>query len=343
MRFTWKVGVSICCAGLICGLTGWQRYRMWTSSQRLALAAAAYRLKAEQGDAGAEFELSKMYFYGTGVKQDYAVALRWARMAADHGFAMADSAIGSWYYHGLGVPQDYSEAFRWYTSAATKGDAQGEYGLGYMYRHGLGIQQDDRQAAIWIRKSADQGYPRAESEIGYLYQKGYGISQDDVQAVNWYRKAAVQGDAAAESSLAFMEFYGIGTPENRLDANQWFHKAAEQGDSYARKTLGIVWLGMTTTQLALTAVQVIGGLLLLIGSLTTQHHITRFQSKRALLAGCLCLLSAGIWWYSYNHYALRSFNGGLNAFSLFRVLFDFVMILLLVNVLRGAKKPDTPS
>jgi len=338
MRFTWKIAISICCGFLVCGLVVWQGYRLKTRARGTSRAVEACRLRAEQGDSKAELDLGKMCFFGTGIQQDYAEAFRWVRKAADRGFAPADSALGSWYYHGLGVTQDYNEAFRWYSAAAGKGDAAGEYGLGYMYRHGLGTKQDDQSGIGWIRKSAEQGYARAECELAYLYRKGYGLPQDYAQAAVLYRRAADQGDAEAESGIGFMEFYGYGVAENRRDATLWFHKAAEQGDQYARSALGIVFLGMSTTQLIFLVTQIVGGLLLLVGSLLSQQNQMRFRSRTAPLAGFLCLISAGIWWYGYNHYAIRLSNGGLNVFTLLKYLLGAVTIALLVRVLRGEKK-----
>lgn len=343
MRFAWKILLTICCAFLLCGLAGWQVYRLRAHTLKLSQAAEASRKQAEHGDANAQLELSRMYFYGTGLPQDYAEAFRWARKAADQGSASADSAIGSWYYHGLGAPQNYTEAFYWYTIAAAKGDAAGEYGLGYMYRHGLGIRQDDKEAVGWIRKSAEQGYARAQCELGYLYRNGYGVPQDYAQAAAWYRRAADQGDAEAESGIGFMEFYGYGVTENRREATQWLHKAAEQGDAYARNALGIFWLGMTAVQFLLFLVQVAAGLTLLISSVIPLQNRAYFRSNKALWAGFLCLVSAGIWWYGYNHYSIRSFNGGLNAFTSFKLLLDLFMIILLVGVLLGARKQSLNS
>ena len=112
MKATGKTVVWSCCVALVCVIVGWRSYRYWANSQRLSEAAKACQLQASRGDAKAEYELSKMYFYGNGVRRNYVEAFRLAHMAADQGFATADGAIGSSYYYGLGVPKDYSEAFR---------------------------------------------------------------------------------------------------------------------------------------------------------------------------------------------------------------------------------------
>lgn len=334
MTLTRKIWISICGAGLICALAIGLHFRFRAHSRQLR-AAHALQLQAEHGDSNAELELSRKYFSGTGVSQDYSQALLWAQKAADHGSANAAAAIGSWYYHGLGVSQNVSEAFHWYGVAAAEGDAAGEYALGYMYRHGLGTKQDDQEALGWIRKSAQQGYARAECELGYLYRKGDGVPQDYTQAAYWYRRAADQGDSEAESGIGFMEFYGYGVPQDRREAALWFHKAAEQGDEYARGALGIVWLGMTLRQLVFFVVQIACGLLLLISFFLPIQHRAKYRSKLAPWAGCLSWISAVIWWYGYNHYALRSSDRGLNAFTTSKFILDAIIIVLLVQVLRG--------
>ena len=69
-------------------------------------AAKWYRLAAEQGDASAQVELSRMYRDGVGVTQDYAEAARWLRAGAEQGDAYAQSLLGSAYSLGSGVPKD---------------------------------------------------------------------------------------------------------------------------------------------------------------------------------------------------------------------------------------------
>ncbi|MDS4057067.1 MAG: tetratricopeptide repeat protein [Candidatus Contendobacter sp.] len=64
------------------------------------------RLKAEQGDAAAQFRLGQMYAKGEGVKQDYAQARQWYQKAADQGHADAQFNLGTMYANGQGVKQD---------------------------------------------------------------------------------------------------------------------------------------------------------------------------------------------------------------------------------------------
>jgi len=122
--------------------------------------ATTYRLwkpLADQGDAGAQYNLGDLYDYGQGVPQDYAQAAYWYRKAADQGYAPAQNNLGVLYDVGHGVPQDYAQAAYWYRKAADQGYAPAQINLGFLYEVGQGVPQDHAQAAYWYRKAADQG------------------------------------------------------------------------------------------------------------------------------------------------------------------------------------------
>lgn len=80
-----------------------------------------YRRAAEQGHAGAEYNLGYLYREGKGVPQDNAEALSWFRKAADHGSADAQYALGVIYADGTGVPADNEAAASWFDAACRNG------------------------------------------------------------------------------------------------------------------------------------------------------------------------------------------------------------------------------
>ena len=89
-------------------------------------APKSLRQLAEQGDAGAQFNLGAMYAKGLGVARDYAEAIRWYRRAAKQGEARANFNLGVMYWNGRGVPQDQAAAIRWCTRSAEQGLALAE-------------------------------------------------------------------------------------------------------------------------------------------------------------------------------------------------------------------------
>ena len=80
------------------------------------------KIKAEKGDAAAQFNLGVSYANGQGVPKDEAEAAKWYRKAADKGYAAAQVSLGVIYADGRGVPKDEAEAYKWYLLAGAKGD-----------------------------------------------------------------------------------------------------------------------------------------------------------------------------------------------------------------------------
>ena len=62
-----------------------------------------------------------MYFVGKGVPNDYAKAVYLLRKAAEQGHAGAQYNLGMIYAKGEGVPEDYVRAYAWTSVAAAQG------------------------------------------------------------------------------------------------------------------------------------------------------------------------------------------------------------------------------
>jgi hypothetical protein len=57
-------------------------------------------VRAEQGDAKAQYRLGASYAYGEGVPKDYTEAVRWCRKAADQGDVDAQYVLSDMYRNG---------------------------------------------------------------------------------------------------------------------------------------------------------------------------------------------------------------------------------------------------
>src|SRR5690242_10302441 len=96
-----------------------------TTSDSVMGSLQAKAERAEQGDAGAQFELGLLYYQGNGVTRDYSEAARWLRKADEQGDTLNSAALlGTMYYEGRGVPQDYEEVYFWLSLAAVSGGAE---------------------------------------------------------------------------------------------------------------------------------------------------------------------------------------------------------------------------
>ncbi len=67
-----------------------------------------------------------MYHSGDGVTQDYKVAIKWLTPAAEQGHAGAQFNLGIIHYNGDGVPVDDEAAVKWFTLAAKQGNAEAQ-------------------------------------------------------------------------------------------------------------------------------------------------------------------------------------------------------------------------
>ena len=137
MRSLKCLAIAVASVILICvAVIGWYFVQARAGQQKLTKDAAAGRLRTEQGDPSAQYELAYMY------------------------------------YQGKAVPQNYTEAFAWYLKAADQGNAKAQYDLAFMYEEGKGVRQDYTAALDWGRKAADAGYARAQYALGYSYYEG---------------------------------------------------------------------------------------------------------------------------------------------------------------------------
>ena len=106
--------------------------------------------------------------------QDHAEALKWFRLAAEQGDAGAQYNLGVSYDQSQGVPQDYAEALKWYRLSAEQGNADATHNLGGMYAEGNGVPQDYVQAHMWFNLAASRA-PASEAGVRDMAIKGRDI------------------------------------------------------------------------------------------------------------------------------------------------------------------------
>ena len=126
------------------------------------------------------------------------------QVRAEKGDAAAQFYLGLMYQEGKGVPQDGALAAKWYQRAAEQGDSQAQTNLGALFHKGNGVVQDSSKAAKWYRHAAEQGHPVGQANLARLYATGEGVPQDDVQAHVWFSLAARQGHAKAAKILELL-------------------------------------------------------------------------------------------------------------------------------------------
>ena len=133
---------------------------------------------------------------------DFAGALGHWQPLADEGHAGAQFNLGAMYRDGRGVPLDLGEAAWWFTKSAQTGHARAQYGLGVMYAEGVAVPMDLNEAAKWFGSAADRGHAQAQYEFAVLLTNGEGIAQDRVGALKWLQLA---GEAGVEAAVVARE------------------------------------------------------------------------------------------------------------------------------------------
>ena len=66
------------------------------------------------------------YFYGDGVPEDHAEAVKWHRKAAEQNFSSSQYSLGVALSAGDGVAKDLVEGYKWLLLAAKKGNKDAE-------------------------------------------------------------------------------------------------------------------------------------------------------------------------------------------------------------------------
>lgn len=96
----------------------------------------------------------------------YESAEKQFMVLAEQGHAGARFELGLMFHRGIGFPQNYEHALKWYRLSASGGDARARNNLGVMYREGQGVERSNVIAYMWFSLSAftDDGPGRNNME-----------------------------------------------------------------------------------------------------------------------------------------------------------------------------------
>lgn len=161
------------------------------------------RVKANQGDTNAQFQLGAAYDQGRGINKNQIEAATWYRKAAELGHPAAQNSLGSMHQFGEGVPQDNVEAVKWFQKAADQGYGEAYTNLGYMYDVGLGVKQDQQKAVSLYLNGVEKGSLNAMLNVGVSYWKGEGVAKDIVQAYKWLDLARFYTQSSPNMQLKY--------------------------------------------------------------------------------------------------------------------------------------------
>jgi len=99
------------------------------------------------------------------------------KVKADQGNAKAQYNLGQMYRRGAGVAQDYKEAVRWYRKAVEQRNDKARYWLGVMLARGQGVSEDYKKEIREKRKQAEQRSNKLPQIAVGVYSRGQGDKQ----------------------------------------------------------------------------------------------------------------------------------------------------------------------
>jgi len=154
------------------------------------------RIKANEGDALAQYNLGFMYEDGHSVTRNPEKAVYWYAQAAEQNDISAQLNLAWFYFSGFEkkIPRDEKKAIYWYTRAALQGSLRAQYMLGWMYHEGTGTLSPNYEKAVhWYTRAAWQGDPRAQIALGMLYYEGEKVPADYEKAILFLTMAKANG------------------------------------------------------------------------------------------------------------------------------------------------------
>ena len=94
---------------------------------------------------------------GIGVAKDLCESKLWWRRAAEQGHAGAQFNLGVLVLSSKEGVVNEAEALMWFHKAAEQGMTMAQHNFGVCLQQGTGCDKDERQAAIWLDRARKQG------------------------------------------------------------------------------------------------------------------------------------------------------------------------------------------
>ncbi|WP_394205910.1 sel1 repeat family protein [Shewanella waksmanii] len=125
---------------LVCGIAATSSVQAFSLPQPenevKASKLAHIEVRANHGDAEAEFLLGLMYLSGRFVTADRDLGLAWMQRAAEQGHEKAQQTLADLTFEGNIVSRNLAMAERWYLSLSEQGSKWAEFRLGFIYAAG---------------------------------------------------------------------------------------------------------------------------------------------------------------------------------------------------------------
>ncbi|CAM3311736.1 tetratricopeptide repeat protein [Asticcacaulis taihuensis] len=144
-------------------------------------------IKAEAGDAEAQWRLGKSYMRGD-ARQDISKAMRWLEASADQGSAKGLYYFGAELLMGNNLPQDVTRGLQMEKRAADMGYVPAQFYWAHNYPAEGETPDEGIEKMIfgWWLAAAEKDYSEAQESLSYYYANGQYVTQDKAEAWKWH-------------------------------------------------------------------------------------------------------------------------------------------------------------
>lgn len=199
------------------------------------------RKAANQGHAGALYQMGNAYLNGTGVSKDTEMAIEYFRRGAEAGDPDSQSQLAVCYRDGIGVPVDINQTRRWLQKATNSGDTWAKANLGVMLIKGEGGPANRAKGERLMIESASEGMPDALEVLADFYLEGEFFEKDVKKAELLLQAGISRGSTSAMCSYARMLIAGTEVKKDYSKAKELLLEAVKLGNGFANYLLGVMY------------------------------------------------------------------------------------------------------
>lgn len=153
-------------------IIGWLYFYGDVNWERNYEKAVPWLLESSKYDAESCFLIGKMYFYGLGLEQDYAQALKYLSKA--HG-GEANYLLAQCYALGLGTKKNGEKASYHWNQLVNDTSREALFCIGHSFYFGVVTKQDYNQAVKYLERSTENNYWPAMFLLSKCYRFGRGV------------------------------------------------------------------------------------------------------------------------------------------------------------------------
>lgn len=181
---------------------------------------------AEDGEANAQLNLGRCYYFGNGVSKDYEKAFDWTKKAAEQGHYVAQYNLANMYFNGWGTTKSMASANEWMKKASDAGYAPAQYAYGIALINGEGIPKNENEGVALIKSSAEKGLLDGRAMMGHFLLNGVYLGRDIETGLSYTKSAANENHPLALYDLSICYLNGIGVTADRNKGKEYLNKSA---------------------------------------------------------------------------------------------------------------------